>query len=222
MWKSVIFKEWLKIKWFAIAFTILGLLTIGYIFLTIQHSFLFSGGKNVWYSSQFMGYQYFFYFKFIPVLGGIALSVSQYVPELTNKRIKLTFHLPVKENKILLMMHSFGALTLTAAYLLLFVVFTALSRVYFPSQIVFDAVVSILPWIFAGYVTYFFVALIVLEPIWMRKLLYAAVAGLFTTIYLQSPGTAAYAPANTGLFILTILLSIVVLFSAYRFRKGEM
>ena len=222
MYKSIIYKEWLKIKWFVLGFTALGLLAIGYIFLMLQHSFVFSGGKNVWYSSQFMGYQYFLYFKFIPLLGGILLATAQYIPEIASKRIKLTFHLPLKENKVLFMMHSFGAIALFASYLVIFAVFAGLSRMFFPSQIVIDAIISIFPWFMGGLTAYFLVALVVLEPIWLYKFLFALVAGFFVTIFVKSPDTASYAPANPGLLILTLLSSIAVLFSAYRFRKGEM
>ncbi len=222
MWKSVIYKEWLKVRWFLIGFAILGILGVGYLFLTVQHGFKFSGATNFWYGILFMGYQYFGYFKFVPLLGGLAIAIAQYFPETMNKRIKLTFHLPLKENKVLLMMHAFGAGGLLVAYSLIFGVFVVFSSSYFPIQMTYDTIVSIFPWFLAGLTAYFFVALIVLEPMWKYRFCYGVVGGFFISIYLQSSVIAGYGPANTGLFILTALLSISLLFSAYRFRKGEM
>ena len=169
-----------------------------------------------------MGLQFFGYFKYIPLLGGLIIGVAQYFPETINKRIKLTFHLPLKENNVLLMMHAFGLVCLVLSFSLLLGVFITLSSIYFPSQMVIDSIVSVIPWFLAGLVAYFFVALIVLEPVWMYRLLYTMVAGFFVNIYIKSPVIAAYGPAIPGLLVLTILMSVALLFSAYRFRKGEM
>src|SRR5665647_307221 len=222
MWKSIVYKEWLKIRWFLIGFTALGIVGIGYLFLKVQHGFTFQGGTSFWYNILFMGLQFFGYFKYIPLLGGLIIGVAQYFPETINKRIKLTFHLPLKENNVLLMMHAFGIVCLVHSFSLLLGIFITLSSIYFPSPMVIDSIVSVIPWFLAGLVAYFFVALIVLEPIWMYRLLYALVAGFFVNIYVKSPVIAAYGPAIPGLLVLTILLSVALLFSAYRFRKGEM
>ncbi len=222
MWKSIIYKEWLKIRFFLIGFTILGMMGIAYLFLKVQHEFTFSGGGNFWYNILFMGMQFFGYFKFIPLSGGLLIAVVQYFPETIDQRIKLTFHLPLKENNVLLMMHSFGAGCLLLSYLLLMVVFISLSAIYFPSEMVYDSIVSVIPWFMAGFVAYFFVALIVMEPSWLYRIMYSLVGGFFVTIYVKSPVIAAYGPAIPGLSLLTILMSVALLFSAYRFRKGEM
>lgn len=222
MWKSIVYKEWIKIRWFLIGFTLLGIVGIGYLFLKVQHGFTFQGGTSFWYNILFMGLQFFGFFKYFPLFGGLLIGVAQYFPETINKRIKLTFHLPLKENKVLLMMHAFGVVCLALSYTLLLGVFITMSSIYFPSQMVFDSIVSVTPWFLAGLVAYFFVALIVLEPVWMYRLLYAMVAGFFVNIYVKSPAIAAYGPAIPGLFVLTILMSIALLFPAYRFRKGEM
>ncbi len=222
MWKSIVYKEWLKIRWFLIGYTLLGILGIGYLFLTVKHGFAFSGGKNIWNSILFMGHQFFSPLKYVPLVGGLTIAIAQYFPETVNKRIKLTFHLPIGENKALLMMHAFGAVSLMLSFLLFIGMFTGFSLVYFPVQMVTDSIISILPWFFAGFAAYFLIALIVLEPEWKFRFCYSVVGGFFLTIYLNSPFTGAYGPANTGLFVLAAFLSIALLFSAYRFRKGEM
>ena len=222
MWKSVFYKEWLKIRWFIIGFTILGLVGIGYIFLKVQHDFTFYEGHNYWYSSLFQGFQYFRILKFLPLIGGLMVAISQYVPEINSKRIKLTFHLPMNENKILLWMLSFGTCTLLIAYIVMLLVFYGLSTLFFPWEMVYDALVSVLPWFLAGLSAYFLVALVVLEPVWKFKILYFLISALMVNLYINPAATAAYGPINPYLSIITVLLSISLLFSAYRFRKGEM
>jgi hypothetical protein len=198
------------------------MLGFGYMFLKVQHGFTFSGGTSVWYNILFMDLQFFAYFKYFPLFGGLLIGVAQYFPETVNKRIKLTFHLPLDENKVLLMMHIFGIVCLFLSYLLLLLAFISLSTIYFPSQMIIDSVTSVSPWFLAGFTAYFFVALIVLEPVWKYRFFYTLVAGFFVPIYVKSPVIAAYGPAIPGLSVLTILLSVALLFSAYRFRKGEM
>ena len=222
MWKSIIYKEWLKIRWFVIGFTALGMLAVGYIFLKVQHDIAFMQAKNYWYAMLFQGMQYFSYLHLMPLLGGLAIGIAQYFPETVNKRIKLTFHLPVNENKVLLMMLAFGAACIVASFGILFLLFFIFSKMFFAGQIVTGAFITIFPWIWSGVAAYFLVGLIVMEPIWKYRIMYAIVSVFFLGLYLKSVLTASYVPVNPVLFVLSILLSISMLFSAYRFRKGEM
>ncbi|MFY9152035.1 MAG: hypothetical protein WAO52_08475 [Prolixibacteraceae bacterium] len=222
MWKSIIYKEWLKIRWFLIGFTALGIIGVGYIFLKVQHDIAFMQAKNYWYATLFQDFKYFEYLKLLPLAGGLALGIAQYFPETINKRIKLTFHLPLKENKVLMMMHAFGTLSLLIAYILLFLFFFGFSKIFFAKEMVNNALVTIFPWFLAGLSTYFIVALVVLEPIWKYRSFYFLTGAFFITIYLEPAVTAGYRPVNPILFLLTACLSIVLIFSAYRFRKGEM
>jgi hypothetical protein len=222
MWKSIIYKEWLKTRWFFIAFATLGTLVVGYIFLTVQHNFKFNEPNNYWYTLLFMKLKYFGYLKFAPIAGALAISIAQFFPETVDKRIKLTFHLPLNENKVLLIMTLFGTLCLLAAYLLFLALFVGLSTIYFPSNIILPALVTIAPWFLAGFAAYYFVALIVLEPVWKYRFLYIVVTATILPLFFESAATGSYAPANPVLAVLVIISSIALLFSGYRFRKGEM
>jgi hypothetical protein len=222
MWKSVIYKEWIKTRWFVILYAVLGLSFIAYLFLNVQRDFKFNDANNYWYTIMFMGVSYFGSLKFVPVVGALAISVAQYFPETVSKRIKLTFHLPINENRALLMMMLYGTFCLVVCYFIQLAVFLGLSFIYFPSDIIVPALASITPWFLAGFATYYFSALIVLEPVWIYRLAYIIVAGTFVPLYLQSAPIGAYAPVNLALAFLVVIISISLLFSGYRFRKGEM
>lgn len=224
MWKSVIYKEWLKIRWFVFIFAALGILAVGNIFLKVKHDFAFNEATTYLYRILFMKYQYFSYglFKFIPVFSALAIAVAQFFPETVNKRIKLTFHLPLNENKVLIMMMLFGTICLLIMFLLTFGLFLFLSALFFPAEIIQAALISIAPWFLSGFVIYYLVALIVLEPVWKFRVLYLIVAAAFIPIYLEPAVAGAYAPAIPVLVVCVIILSISLLFSGYRFRKGEM
>lgn len=224
MWKSILYKEWLKIRWFAIIYAALGVLVVGNIFLKVQHDCEFSEAANYWYSILFHGNRFYEYslFKFVPLAGALAIALAQYFPETVNKRIKLTFHLPVNENKALLVMVLFGAFCLFAIAAIQVLLFTGLSLLYFPAEIIQSALISVAPWFLCGFAVYFLSALIVLEPVWKYRFLYLLVAATFVPIYLQSAAARASSPALPLLILPTVLLSVALLFSGYRFRKGEM
>ncbi len=222
MLKSMIYKEWLKIRWFLIGATAVGLLVVGYAFMDIQRSITFNGANNLWYYILFQNYQFFLILKYVPLLIGIGIGVAQYFPETVSKRIKLTFHLPIRENKALLMMLATGLSGLLISFLLQFITFLIFNNSFFASEMTCSALLTILPWYLAGIAAYFLVALIVLEPIWKFRIFYALSTSAFIPLYLKSGLAGAYAPIVPKLALITILISVTMLFSAYRFRKGEM
>jgi len=222
MWKSILYKEWLKLKWIFLLFTLLGIAAVSSIFLNVQHDFLFLGATTYWYNTLFLGVQYFHLLKYVPLVIGIAIGVAQYFPETVNKRIKLSFHLPINENKILILMMLCGTIALIVTFAGMFLLFWGLSSHYFPTEIVYDAIVTVTPWFLAGFVIYYFIALIVMEPVWKYWILYGLIAYAFIGLYLEPSMAGGYGPINLKLIVLTILLSLSSLFSAYRFRKGEM
>lgn len=222
MWKSMIYKEWLKIRWFLAGAALIGLLAIAYIFMNAQRAITFQGANNLWYLILFQNLQIQSLLKFIPLLIGAGIGVAQYFPETVNKRIKLTFHLPMPENTALLMMLGAGTVSLFLCYLLHFVTFWAVSTSYFGPEITNAALLTIVPWFLAGLAAYFLVALIVLEPLWKYRIFYTLAAIAFLPFYLKYGVSGAYAPIIPKLALLTIIISVSLLFSAYRFRKGEM
>ncbi len=203
-------------------FTTIGLAALISIFLNVQHDILFSGATNYWYSILFMGYQYYHLLKYVPLVIGLSVGIAQYFPETINKRIKLSFHLPINENKMLIGMMLCGSVSLFVSFGLMFSMFWMGSLHYFPQEIVDAAIPSVIPWFLSGYAIYYFIAFIVLEPVWRYWIPYALVAYGFIAQYLLSSGAGGYEPVNMKFFILTAFLSLSLLFSANRFRKGEM
>ena len=222
MWKSIVFKEWLKLKWILALGTLVGIAVTGSIFLNLKHDLEFNGPTNLWYSILFMGYQYFQMLKFVPLVIGLSVGIAQYFPETVNKRIKLSFHLPVEENRMLVWMMLCGTIALLLIFGLMFVLFWSFSIHYLPYEIVSAAVISVAPWFMAGFAVYYFVGLIVLEPVWKFWIFYGLVAYSFITLYMESTMAGAFEHVNLKFLVLTVLLSITLLFSANRFRKGEM
>jgi hypothetical protein len=222
MIKSIVYKEWIKTRWFLLILTILGVLAVGNIFLKVQHYITFNEAHNYWYLVLFQNQQYFKGLRFIPLVIGLGIALVQYIPEITNKRIKLTFHLPVNENRALVMMLAYGVVVLLLCYALLIIMFILLSQHFFGAEIVRAALISITPWFLAGMAAYFLAALVVMEAIWKYRVAYFLAASAFILFFFERGMAGAYAPLNWKLAVLTLLVSLSMTFSAYRFRKGEM
>lgn len=222
IWKSVIFKEWLKIRWAVAMMLLLGILVLGDILLNIRHNIAFFQAENYWYNILFQGYLYFVLLKFVPLIIGAGIAITQYFPETVNKRIKLTFHLPVNEDRILLSMHLFGFLCLLGIFIVLFCLFYLGSSIFLPAGIVKPALGTIIPWFLGGIAVYFWVSMIVLEPLWLYRFLYAAIGFVFILFFFEKTPAGGYQHMIPWIVLLTLLSSIGILFSGYRFRKGEM
>lgn len=222
MLKSIVYKEWIKTRWFLLILTILGLISVGIIFLRVKHNIAFNEAHNYWYLILFQNQLYFKSLKFVPLAIGLVISLVQYIPEIMNRRIKLTFHLPVNENRALLMMLAYGTGMLLLSFALIFIVFLIFSNYYFAIEIVRAAVISITPWFLAGLSAYFLAALIILEAVWKYRIFYFLASSAFILFYFERSVGGGYALVNWKLAILTVLISLSLTFSAYRFRKGEM
>lgn len=222
MFKAIIYKEWIKIRLIVLVSVAISLLALLNIFLKVRHDILFVDAANYWYSFLFRGYTYFGILRFLPLAIGLGVAIAQYFPETVNKRIKLTFHLPVKENSILIKMHLFGVMVLLLTFVSIFLLFILGSAIFFPSNIIAASLITIIPWFLGGLTTYFLVALILLEPVWLYRGLYAIVSAGLVSLYYGSAPIGAFGPVLLPLAVITVMMSFVVLFSGFRFRKGEM
>lgn len=222
MLKSIFFKEWLKIGKIAIVLFAVGFLAIAGIYLNVRHDLVLSDAEKIWDMVVNRQHIYFSIFKFFPLLFGLLVGLAQFVPEIVEKRIKLSLHLPLNEEEVVLKMVSFGAGTVITAFFALFLLFYAWGLVYFPYEIMKLATLTVLPWFMAGLAAYFLSSLIILEPIWKYRIFYMIVAAVFLSMFFKSNIAGAYSPAIVSLLVCILMTSISSIFSIYRFRKGEM
>lgn len=84
--------------------------------------------------------------QYLPALLGVLLAVVQFVPEMAQKRLKLTLHLPFPQWKMILLMSGIGL----GALALLFIVQTAVLWGYFHAllapELVARILLTALPW----------------------------------------------------------------------------
>lgn len=222
MIKSIFYKEWLKIRRVSQIMLLVGIVVIAGIYFTVRHDLIVTDAEIYWDRITGQRMIYYSILKFLPLLTGVIVALAQFIPEIIDKRIKLTLHLPLNEEKGILQMMLFGAVTLLAVYTVELGLFWGWGAVYFPDEIIFPSLLTLLPWFISGIAAYFFLAMIVLEPVWKYRIFYILVAALFVQVFYLSDIAAAYSHSLLLLLALTMLISISLLYSIYRFRKGEM
>lgn len=201
---------------------IVGILFIAGIYLNVRHDLVLSDAEKLWDVIVNQRYIYFSIFKFFPLIFGLLIGIAQFVPEIMERRIKLSLHLPLNEELVVLKMVGFGALTVFAAFLSLFLLFYVWGTVYFPTEILNMAALTVLPWFFSGLMAYFLASYIVLEPIWKYRIFYMITGAVLLSVFYKSNYAGAYAPSLLILIAGILMASISSIFSIYRFRKGEM
>ena len=222
MWKSIVYKEWIKIRRITVILFILGILVIMGIYSGVRHDLVLTNAELVWVKIMIMNYVYFTLLKFIPLIIGLLVGIAQFLPETVDKRIKLTLHLPVNEETVVLKMIGFGLFSLSLVYGIMLLLFYSLGSYYFPYEIAGTSLLTIVPWFLAGLAAYFLIAFIIMEPIWKYRIFYIVFGTSLISLFFKGGAVGDYTPVLSSLLLLVVLSSISTLFSIYRFRKGEL
>ena len=199
------YKEWLKTRWAAFFVSLVGLAIVVYIFLDVDNNVRMKGSFNylmgVFYGMPQANY-YNALIKYVPLLIGVCIGLSQYVPEVLDKRIKLTLHLPLRNTMV------FGT-------------FFYLNNSYFPFEESWAVLTSMMPWLLGGIAAYFMIAMIAMEPNLFYQFIYALVAYYLVKqfyIGVEHADTRHIIPA---LAIMAFVPCTALLYTSYRFMKGE-
>jgi hypothetical protein len=220
MYKSIIYKEWIKTRSAVIVMAAVFLGIGAYSFMKINEGIRLSGIVNVWENVIQKDSTMFPYFESLPLLAGILLAVTQYVPELQFKRLKLTLHLPLNENRIMLTMLLYGvSVVLLLLLVTLPLLLAGLSRI-FPAEIVCSAFQQLTPWFLAGPAAYLITAWICLEPQWKQRILNVIPGIIALSFFLMPARSGAYQPLDLYLVLLIAMAFSFAFHSTARFKEG--
>ena len=221
MIKSILYKECIKSRWTLLVMFIVLAGVVGYILVDVSRTIRVSSEVAVWEMVIQNGVTYIKYLNFLPLIGGILLGVVQFVPEMTNKRLKLTLHLPMPETKILLSMLLFGIISLVVLFGLTYIsVYLGLSR-FFSYEIVLWNLNLLLPWLLGGLVAYLLTVWICIEPVWKQRIFDAVIGILIVSLFYFKALPGAYCPLLGYLIVLMILSISFSFYSLIRFKDGE-
>lgn len=222
MIQSLYYKEWLKSRWILLIILLVFTGVVLYSFVNISQNLRVGGVNSVWDMIVQKGVFYFGYIKYLPLMAGILLAITQYAPEMTNKRLKLTLHLPLAESKIMLSMLSFGIINLAIIFLLVYSVIYFGTLSYFPAEIAYWNAIITLPWLLGGLTTYLLTAWICIEPVWKQRILNSIIAILIIAVFYFEATPGAYTPSMIYLIGITVLSTVFSFYSLARFKDGEL
>ena len=220
MTQAIFYKEWIKTYRISFILLLAFLCSIAYTYINTAQAFRVTGAINVWEGIITKDTQIMPEIKWLPILAGILLALTQYVPEMQNKRLKLTLHLPLSETKLVSTMLVFGTIVLLVLYTLAYIALLSGLSSYYPQEFIYSAWISSLPWFIAGLMSYLLAAWICLEPMWKQRILNALFSVCILSFLYISEKQGVYAP-----FIPYLLGSLVIIFSfpfyaVARFKEG--
>lgn len=220
--RHLIYKEWLKSKWYLLLALLINLGVVIYLFLSLRNSFFSAGG--VTYLSMLMTYkiQFFSLYRYIPLAIALLTGLAQFLPEVTDKRIKLSLHLPLNNLKIIYSMVIYGFALMVLTILPGLLLFVALSSLYLPAEIIIPALQTIFPWVLGGFCAYFLIAMIAFEPVWKFRFLYLLVSYKVLTLFFMDYSYGNVVTLLPLLITITCLSSIAPIYTSYRFNKGQL
>lgn len=221
MYKALFYKEWTKTKRIITLLVVVFSAFVIYSFINTGQWFRVGGAVEVW--SNVILKDIFIlpsWFDKLPLLSGLLLGFSQFVPEMTDKRLKLTLHLPLPETKIVTFMLGYGVLILATLFLTTFIVLQVGLSAYYPSEALTAMTLKSIPWLLAGLTSYLFAAWICLEPVWRQRVFNALIALCLLVLFLIEGRSGAFIPFLPWLIALALVSFSFPFYSALRFKEG--
>lgn len=220
MIKAIINKEWYKTrKMFAISL-IISLLAAIYAVLRIQRLIAMKGMDHLWMIALLKDNSFADIIRLVPLLAGIAISVAQMVPEMSQKRLKLTLHLPVDQTRLLMLMLGTGIAEILVITGVAVAVIGFYDSMVMPARLTVRIMLSVLPWVVAGFASYLLTCAICLEGSWRHRIILALAGAAFLLTMFLEPALEAYNSFLPMLIIVTVLLALLSAGSVIRFKEG--
>lgn len=219
--RAIDFKEWLKMRWAILGGLLLMLGMSGYVLLRMQRIIHFKGVNHLWEIMLIKDVTFLEPLTYIPLLLGIVFAAIQFIPEMEQKRLKLTLHLPYPVTGMLFRMVRFGVTAMLLITLVSLILLSVRLHQLFAIEFTIRMILTTLPWFMGGICAYLFGAWIIIEPTWKGRFINTLFAVLWLWIF--------YLPVqpesgNSMLIyypILLVLAFVLIFRSMYRFKTGK-
>ncbi|PIE68779.1 MAG: hypothetical protein CSA21_05800 [Deltaproteobacteria bacterium] len=214
-------KEWLKLRrawWIGLSLNLIGLI---YLFFHLNHLFTLEHAETIWYRAFVIATPHYGSMKYLMVFTGLLLAAAQFVPEMLGHRFRLSLHLPVPPDRIVLLAVFMGLGTVVALIGVDALGLGLILSRFYPWEAVISGLWTAFPWLFAGVTVYLGTALVLLEPGFTRKLVCCVLALGVTSLFFQGVTYEEMNQALVAPVVLTLLFIPAILLPAYRYRNGR-
>lgn len=193
--RGLLYKEWIKLRYLGLAPFALLLIGLGGSYYDMHGMKSANGGQPVWRMVMFQAHMPFKPMQYLMLLSGVWLAAVQFAPECLNRRLRLFFHLPVGEHRALFLIAGSGAALLAALSALLCLGQGWITAQFMPGQAARMAMLTLLPWCLAGFVSYAATALVLIESAPLRRAWHAAIGAVFALALCRAEGYGEYLSA---------------------------
>jgi hypothetical protein len=218
--KMILYKEWLKTRWVLLGIVLVMAAITFYCFLNLTKVVQIRGAEILWETLVSKETVLTEIFRYVPAAAAALLALSQWLPEMQHKRLKLTLHLPYPQGRMILTIAAYGLVILTVLYALQACCSALVFAQWIPAELIARIVRTMAVWYLAGWAAYLFTSALCLEPTWrFRVPILLVSAGLLRILYLSG-----IPEAYNGFF--WILLPYVIasgsllFLSVSRFKEG--
>lgn len=221
MYKALLSKEWLKTRRVFLIALAVGVLVDCYVILEMKSLAQARGMGSLWLAMIQKDVSFVSIITYIPLIIGIAVGVAQMAPEMSQKRLKLTLHLPVPTFRLIAVMIGTGVLELFVIFIAQMAIIAIYDATILPPELVGRVMLTMLPWCLGGIIAYIFVAAICLEGKWtMRGVLAALGTVTVALMYQRQDAMAAYTGMLGIIVILIFAVAALAFGSVARFKEG--
>lgn len=218
--KMILYKEWLKTRWILLGVAVAMASLTAYCFLSLSKVVQIRGAALLWEALVTKETVLTEILRYLPAIAGALLALSQWIPEIQRKRLKLTLHLPYSQAGMLALITAYGLLSLSLLFVFQAAASACALSVWVPSELVGRVLRTMAVWYLAGWAAYLFTSALCLEPAWRMRVVILLVAAGFLRLLFLSGVPEAY----NGFFpclLAYVLLSGGLLFSGVaRFKEG--
>lgn len=221
MEKALFYKEWLKTRNIFAMALIVAVAMAGYVILAMNRLIEIHGVEHLWLIMLMKDNSFVDFLKYVPLAVGLAIGTAQMVPEMVQKRLKLTLHLPYPQRRLVALMLLAGIAELLVIYIIQLAMVVIYDASILPHELVGRVVLTMLPWYFAGFTAYLFVTAICLEGTWVMRIVLALLAVATLMIYFLQPALEAYNGMIFIMIVFVLLLTTLSFGSVLRFKEGR-
>lgn len=221
MTQALILKEWLKTRR---ALLILLAVTVAftlYLILGIQHTVTTQGVGHIWSFMLLKDVRYIDTLKYYPLLCGIVVGLAQMLPEMQQRRLKLTLHLPYSQNTMLALMLAYGLVVLSLIFALQVSAIAGYFSTLIASEMTVRVVLTTIPWYLCGLNAYMFTSAVCLEGGWRRRVLVGLTGFALTAMFFMNDASESYNSMLLLLLVFVLAASLLSYTSIYRFKEGR-
>lgn len=219
--RPLLYKEWIKSRTVALIAFGVALLCLFYSLYNFRTALHLKGVAHLWSVMIDRDALFVERMRHIPMLLGCVVAIAQMVPEVLQKRLKLTLHLPVTDTRGTCYMLLFGVGIIVIYIAIMLIGIALYYGCYMPRELLLRILRSMIPWCLAGPSGYFLTSWVILEGHLKQRLVAVLISMALLLLYFSAEAPEAYPVGMiAALSVLTCFTAILPLYAVNRFRQG--